>query len=240
MAPLALTLLLLSAAPATPEAWARAACPVKPAPKQDSNVEMKGRESARTECLRRAMNRALDRVLLPLKSAKSPRFPTWMALQAEHNRWVREACAQVEDATWLDLSRGVRSWGTGYGYALMACEQREHAARGLFADRLARGEPVQLAPADATKAAAARAHYVKALETAAKRAPVAPVQDSQTLKQLSRAELQALAKEVAQLQPRAEALAKQQCALLAKPPAGCEAKLAAQLLAPIEPRSGQP
>lgn len=237
MAPIALTLLLLSAAPATPEAWAQAACPVKPAPKQDSNVEMKGRESERSDCLRRAMNRALDRVLLPLKSAKAPGFRTWMDLQAAHNRWVREACGQVEDAKWLDLKRGVRSWGTGYGYALMACEQRELAARGLFADRLAQGEPVVLARADATKAAAARARYVKSLEAAAKRAPVAPVQDSETMKQLSRAELQALAKDVAQLQPRAEALAKQQCALLAKPPAGCEATLAAQLLAPIDPGS---
>jgi hypothetical protein len=209
-------------------------------PAQESNVEMKGRESARTECLRRSMNRALDRVLLPLKAAKSPRFREWMALQAEHNRWVREACGQVEDAQWLDLARGERSWGTGYGYAATACEQRELASRGLFADAVAQGEPVALAPADATKSAAARTQYVKALEATAKRAPVSLTpeqQDSQTLKRLTRTELQALAKDVAALQPRAEALAKRQCALLAKPPKGCEATLAAQLLAPIDPSS---
>ncbi|MFY0582231.1 hypothetical protein ACN28S_55290 [Cystobacter fuscus] len=106
---------------------------------------MKLREQRRAECLRKAMNKALDRVILPLKKSRPEAFKEWMALQADYNRWMAEACAAAEEANWVDLTTGERSMGTGYGFTESQCLQRHHAWRGFHAEAWARGERNPLA-----------------------------------------------------------------------------------------------
>jgi hypothetical protein len=85
---LALSLVfVLAAHPSPVEAWARKACP-PPKQQPDSNTEMKFMVQQRADCLQKAMNKALDKVIVPLKKQSPPSFKEWMGLQADYNRWM--------------------------------------------------------------------------------------------------------------------------------------------------------
>jgi hypothetical protein len=136
---LTLALVLSAANPPAVEAWANKACP--PSKKEpDSNVEFKAQQGARSDCLKKAMNKALDKVLVPLKKKEPATFKEWMGLQADYNRWMADACAAVEESNWVDPSTGERSMGTGYGSSEHECLQRQYAWRGFYADAWVRND----------------------------------------------------------------------------------------------------
>lgn len=139
MLSLTLALVLSASHPSAAEAWAKKACPL-PKKEADSNAEFKAQQSARVECLKKAMNKALDKVIVPLKKKDPPAFKEWMALQADYNRWMADTCAAVEEAMWVDTSTGERSMGTGYGTTEMACLQGQYTWRGYFADAWSRND----------------------------------------------------------------------------------------------------
>src|SRR5688500_1526307 len=123
MLQLALSLVLASS-PSPVDAWAHQACPASARPPA-SSPEYPAQEAARTECLKRAMNRALDKTLRPLRKQGAPGLREWMGLQADYNRWMADACAAVEEARWVDLASGQRGMGTGYGVAENQCLQQQ-------------------------------------------------------------------------------------------------------------------
>ncbi len=73
------------------------------------------------------MNKALDKVIVPLKKANPSAFKEGMGLHAA-----------VEESNWVDLSTGERSMGTGYGFTESGCLQRQFAWRGFHAEAWAR------------------------------------------------------------------------------------------------------
>ncbi|MET0401588.1 MAG: lysozyme inhibitor LprI family protein, partial [Cystobacter sp.] len=214
---------LLSAAPLAPDVWSTRVCP--PARGEpSSNVEMKFKEQQRAECLRKAMNKALDRVLLPLKKSRPEAFKAWMDLQADYNRWLSESCAAVEEVLWVDLSSGERSMGTGYGFTESQCLQRQYAWRGWYADAWARGErdPRQALPGLESSAAGARrawTAYRDQVRHAASRAPVQVAGSSLPTRQLTREDWAPYEQRLERVLSGPDALAPRQCAL-APPPAG--------------------
>ncbi|XXF78047.1 hypothetical protein P2318_34120 [Myxococcaceae bacterium GXIMD 01537] len=241
MLALALSLVLASS-PSPAEDWARKACP-EPAAAGDSPIEQKAREASRTECLKRAMNRSLDQVLLPLKKQKSPAFREWMGLQADYNRWMADACAAVEEARWVDLSTGKRAMGTGYGAAENQCLQQQYAWRGFFVDALARGDTKALdaALAPAAETAPQRREeletYQRLTREAATRAPaqVPEAEAASAERSLTQEDWRHYDARLVRAAAGPEALARRQCALVATSTLpGCEARLAGSLLAPLD------
>jgi hypothetical protein len=232
--------LLLSATPPALETWTTRACPPSKA-EPDSNVEMKLREQRRAECLRKAMNKALDRVILPLKKSRPDAFKEWMGLQADYNRWMAEACAAAEEANWVDLTTGERSMGTGYGFTESQCLQRHHAWRGFYAEAWARGERNPLAPLspalEGPAAAARRAWnaYRDRVRQSAARAPAQAVDPSRPSRKLSRDDWKPYLERLERVLAGPELLAAQQCTLVSAPSADCVQRFADSLFAQLEP-----
>jgi hypothetical protein len=232
--------LLLTAAPPALESWATRVCPPSKA-EPDSNVEMKHMEQRRAECLRKAMNKALDRVILPLKKSRPDAFKEWMALQADYNRWMAEACAAAEEANWVDLTTGERSMGTGYGFTESQCLQRHHAWRGFYAEAWARGERnplVPLSPALEGPAAEARrawnAYRDRVRQTAA-RAPTHAADPARPSRKLSRDDWKPYLERLERVLAGPELLATHQCSLVSAPPADCVQRFADSLFAQMDP-----
>jgi hypothetical protein len=231
---------LLSAAPPALESWAARACPPSKA-EPDSNVEMKLREQRRAECLRKAMNKALDRVILPLKKSRPEAFKEWMGLQADYNRWMAEACAAAEEANWVDLTTGERSMGTGYGFTESQCLQRHHAWRGFHAEAWARGERhplASLSPALEGPAAEARRAwnaYRDRVRQSAVRAPTQAGDPARPSRKLSRDDWKPYMERLERVLAGPELLAARQCTLLSAPPTDCVQRFADSLFAQMEP-----
>jgi hypothetical protein len=237
---LALTLAAVLAATPTPvDTWAKKACP-PPKQEPESNIELKHMAQQRAECLRKAMNKSLDKVLLPLKKQKAPSFKEWMALQADYNRWVADACAAVEEANWVDLSTGERSMGTGYGYTESGCLQDQFAWRGFYADAWARKDwkaIQQVLPSWADIARKSResteAYRTKTRELAA-RAPAQVAEGDVPVRQLSRDDWKSYNERLERAASGPEALARRQCALVPSPTPDCAQRLADSLVAHLD------
>lgn len=232
MTALPLLALLLAAEPVPSEqAWADKTC----APAYgESNVEYKQREADRVACLRRAMNRALDRVLLPLKAQRAASFREWMGVQADFNRFAAAACSAVEEAQWVSLEEGMAFGGTAAGDVERRCLEDAFAWRALFAESVAAADAAGLEARLAGRARAgvvteetARA-YLRAVRAASERAPEkAPPEDVGSV-HLSRADLQQMADALEKLFAMPGPLARRQCTLLSSVQVvDCEKRLAA-------------
>jgi hypothetical protein len=254
MLELALTL-VLSSSPSPIDAWAQRACPAPTRP-PESTLEYKALEASRTECLKRAMNRALDKTLLPLKKQHAPSLREWMALQADYNRWMADACAAVEEAHWVDLASGQRGMGTGYGATENACLQRQYAWRGFFVDAMARGDArgLDAALAAFVQPALTRSEELKTYQRltreAAARAPaqVSEPDAASTARLFSQEDWRHYDARLERAAAGPEVLARRQCALLAVPVTECEARLRDSLVEqldfhealPVEPSASAP
>ncbi len=246
MLQLALTLVLASS-PSPVDAWANQACPA-PARPADSPLESKARQAERTECLKRAMNRAVDAIVVPLKKQGAPAFREWMALQADYNRWMADACAAQEEAHWVDLATGKRAMGSGYGAAETQCLQQQYTWRGFFADALARGDGAALeaALAGASVLASERGEvlrvYQRLTQEVAARAPEqVPEEDAGLAERLlSREDWSHYNARLERAASGPEGLARRQCGLLALPVAECEQRLRGSLVAQLDFRAALP
>jgi hypothetical protein len=230
---------VLAATPAPVDAWAKKACPP---PKQtpDSNVEMKFMEQKRAECLRKAMNKALDKVIVPLKKQKPDAFKEWMGLQADYNRWMADACAAVEEANWVDLATGERSMGTGYGFTESACQQQQAAWRGFYADAWARKDWKAIQQAlqgfaePARKGRESLQAYRTRAQQAASRAPAHVEESDLPVRQLSQADWKPYMERLERAASGPEALARRQCALVPSPSPDCAQRFAESLSAQLD------
>ncbi|PTL79629.1 hypothetical protein [Vitiosangium sp. GDMCC 1.1324] len=238
---LALTLaaVLAAANPSPVEAWSKKACPP---PKQtpDSNVEMKFVEQQRAECLRKAMNKSLDKVLVPLKKQKPAAFKDWMALQADYNRWLADACAAVEEANWVDLSTGERSMGTGYGFTESQCRQRQFAWRGFYADAWARKDwnaiqqALQAYAEPARKARESLQSYRSKSQEAAARAPAHVEESDLPVRPIPKDDWKPYLERLDRAASGPEALSRRQCALVPSPSPDCAQRFADSLSAQMD------
>jgi hypothetical protein len=231
---------VLAANPSPVEAWAKKACP-PPKKQPESNIEMKFVEQQRAECLLKAMNKALDKVLLPLKKQNPAAFKEWMSLQAAYNRWMADACASVEEANWVDLSTGERSMGTGYGYTESQCRQQQHAWRGFYADAWARKDwkgieqALQDFATPAQKARESLQAYRAQAQQAAARAPAHVAEgDDLPVRQLSKDDWKPYNERLERAASGPEALSKRQCALVPSPAADCAQRFADSLSAQLD------
>lgn len=231
--------IVLAANPAPVDSWSKKACPP---PKQtpDSNVEMKFAEQQRAECLRKAMNKALDKVIVPLKKSNPSAFKEWMSLQADYNKWVDTACAAVEEAHWVDLSSGERSMGTGYGFAEAECRQRQFAWRGFYADAWARKDWKAIQQAlegfadPARKAREALQSYRAGVQKAAARAPAQVPESDQPMRPLSKDDWKPYVERLERAAAGPEALARRQCSLVPSPAADCAQRFADSLVSQVD------
>lgn len=237
---LALTLAaVLAANPAPVDAWSNKACP-PPKKAPDSNIEAKYAEQQRAECLKKAMNKALDKVIVPLKKSKPPAFKEWMSLQADYNRWMADACAAVEEANWVDLSTGERSMGTGYGFAEAECLQRQFAWRGFYADAWARKDwnaiqqALQGFSASATKARESLQKYRTQAQATAARAPVHVEESDQPVRPIPKDDWKPYLERLDRAAAGPEALARRQCALVPSPTPDCAQRFAESLSAQMD------
>ncbi len=237
---LALTLLtVLAAQPAPVESWARKVCPP---PKQtpDSNVELKTLEQKRAECLRKAMNKALDKVILPLKKSNPSAFKEWMGLQADYNRWLADACSAVEESNWVDLSTGERSMGTGYGFTESGCLQQQFAWRGFYAEAWARKDWTSIQQAlqgyaePARKARESLQSYRSKTKEAAARAPAHVEESELPMRQLTRDDWKSNNERLERADAGPEVLTKRQCALVPSPTPDCAQRFSDSLSTPMD------
>jgi hypothetical protein len=230
---------VLAATPAPVESWSRKACPP---PKQtpDSNAELKFLAQKRAECLRKAMNKALDKVLLPLKKSKPSAFKDWMSLQADYNRWLADACAAVEESNWVDLSTGERSMGTGYGFTESGCLQQQFAWRGFYADAWARKDWTAIQQAlqgfaeSGRKARASLQSYRSRTKEAAARAPAQVEESELPMRQLTREEWKSYNERLERAAAGPEALSQRQCALVPIPTPDCAQRFSDSLSTPMD------
>ncbi|WP_257461954.1 hypothetical protein [Archangium lipolyticum] len=230
---------VLAASPAPVESWSKKACPP---PKQtpDSNVEMKFLEQKRAECLRKAMNKALDKVLLPLKKSNPSAFKDWMSLQADYNRWMADACAAVEESNWVDLSTGERSMGTGYGFTESGCLQQQFAWRGFYADAWARKDwnaiqqALQGFAEPARKGRESLQSYRARTKEAAARAPAHVEESELPMRQLAKEDWKSYNERLDRAAAGPEALAKRQCALVPSPTPDCAQRFSDSLSAQMD------
>jgi hypothetical protein len=229
---------VLAANPSPVEAWAKKACPPKRTP--DSNIELKYMEQQRAECLRKSMNKALDKVIVPLKKQKPAAFKEWMALQADYNRWTADACAAVEEANWVDLSTGERSMGTGYGFTESGCQQLQYAWRGFYADAWARKDWKAIEKAlqgfgePARKARESLQAYRTRAQQAAARAPAHVEESDLPVRQLAQSDWKPYNERLERAASGPEALARRQCALLPSPSPDCAQRFADSLVAHLD------
>ncbi|ATB29638.1 hypothetical protein [Melittangium boletus] len=232
---------LLSATPPSLEGWSRRACPP---PKQtpESNVELKVMEEQHAECLRKAMERALGKALLTLKKSRPAAVQQAVALQADYDRWVVEACSTLEEANWVDLTSGERSMGTGYGFTMSECRQRQYSWRGFYADIWARGHwsaldavfRAQGGPAETTRQSLL--DYRDRARRSAARAPAQAAVRASALPQrkLSREDWKTYLERLDRAIAGPEGLARRQCALLPTAPEDCTQRLADSLVAQLD------
>lgn len=238
---LSLTLaLVLSATPPPPvEAWAHKACPASKK-EPESNVEFKAQVHARANCLKRAMNKALDKVIVPLKKQEPATFKQWMALQADYNRWVADACAAVEEAYWVDTSTGERTFGTGYGTSEQECLQRQYAWRGFYADAWARKDWKAISTAlDAYARTAPRrqeqlSQYQQKARQAAASAPAQVPETADITRTLSQEDWLHYNARLERAASAPKALAERQCALMPQAAASCAEAFRASLLSQMD------
>ncbi|MDY7231314.1 hypothetical protein [Hyalangium rubrum] len=232
--------LVLSATPAPAvESWAKKACPL-PKKEPQSNVEYKAQEGARAECLKKAMNKALDKVIVPLKKKDAANYKAWMGLQADYNRWVADACAAVEEAYWVDTATGERSMGTGYGSAEMQCRQGQYAWRGFYADAWARNDWQAITKALDEYAKVAPKHqellakFTEQAKAAAERAPAQVEQSDTPMQKLSKSDWKDYNDRLDRAASAPKTLAERQCALVPKAPATCADSFRASLFSQMD------
>ena len=238
---LSLTLaLVLSATPPPPvEAWAKKACPL-PKKEAESNIEFKYQQDERVQCLKKAMNKSIDKLIVPMKKKDPAAFKGWMALQADYNRWVSDACAAVEEANWADPLSGERSMGTGYGTTEMACRQEQYAWRGFQADAWARNDwqAVSQAMAEYAKVASKRQEqlrtYMEQTKAAATRAPARAEPSETPMRLLTQSDWKDYNERLERAASAPPTLAERQCALVPKAPTGCAEAFRASLLAHLD------
>ncbi|MBN1208259.1 MAG: hypothetical protein JXB05_25595 [Myxococcaceae bacterium] len=239
MLSLTLALVLSAANPPAVEAWANKACPL-PKKEPDSNVEFKAQLSARAECLKKAMNTSLDKVIVPLKKKEPATFKQWMGLQADYNRWIADACAAVEEAQWTDTSTGERAMGTGYGTTEMECHQKQYAWRGFYADAWARNDWKALSAAlEAYGQVAPRlqeglSQYQKQAQAAAARAPASVGQSDTPSQTLTQEDWKHYNARLERAATAPQALAERQCALVPKADASCAERFRASLVSHLD------
>ncbi len=239
MLSLTLALVLSAANPPSVEAWASKACPV-PKKEPDSNVELKALQSARSECLKKVMNKALDKVLVPLKKKEPATFKQWMGLQADYNRWMADACAAVEEANWVDPSTGERSMGTGYGGSEQECLQRQYAWRGFYAEAWARGDWKAISTAlDAHAKVAPQlqeklSQYQKQTQAAAASAPAHVQETDSATRKLSKDEWKAYNDRLERAANGLRLLSERQCALVPKAGSTCAESFRASLISQMD------
>ncbi|MBM7112665.1 hypothetical protein [Archangium primigenium] len=241
--------LLLSTTPPAVMGWAGRACTT---PKQtpQSTMDLKVREEEHAECLRKAMGRALDKVLASAKAGAAGKRPTpalagqVLALQADYERWVSDACAVMEEVTWMDVSTGERFMGTGYGLTRSECQQRQFAWRGFYLDVWARGEWSALGPVFEAQGGAARTarqfllDHRTQVQRAASLAPAHGAAAALPGRKLSQADWSLYLERLARVLSAPESLARRQCEVLpsaAQPTAeACVQRFADSLLAPLD------
>jgi hypothetical protein len=234
-----LALVLSATNPPPVEAWAKKACPL-PKKEPQSNVEFKYQEDQRAECLKKAMNKAVDKLILPLKKKNPATFKQWMALQADYNRWVADACAAVEEAYWTDPSTGERSMGTGYGTAELQCRQRQYAWRGFQAEAWSRNDwqAVSKALEEYAKVATQRQEqlhtYTEQAKAAAARAPAQAEPSDTPTQKLTQSDWKAYNERLERAASAPPTLAERQCALVPKAPANCAETFRASLFAHLD------
>jgi hypothetical protein len=239
MLSLTLALVLSAANPQPVEAWANKACPV-PKKEPDSNVEYKARLAARAECLKKAMNKALDKVIVPLKKKDPATFKQWMALQADYNRWMADACAAVEEANWVDTSTGERTFGTGYGGTEQECLQRQYAWRGFYADSWARNDWKAITAALEAYAKTAPKHqeqvsqYQQRTQAAAANAPAQVPETADVTRKLSKDDWKAYNERLERAATGPKSLAGRQCALVPKAAPTCAESFQASLISQLD------
>jgi hypothetical protein len=235
MLSLTLALVLSAANPPPVEAWANKACPL-PKKEPESNVEFKAQEGHRAECLKKAMNKPLDKVIVPLKKKDPATFKQWMGLQADYNRWVADACAAVEEAYWSDPLTGERSMGTGYGTAEMQCRQQQYAWRGFYADAWGRGDwkAISQALEGYAKLAPQRqeqlSKYREQARAAGEKAPVNAEPSGTPMQTLTKEDWKHYNERLERAATAPATLAERQCALVPKAPANCAEAFRASLL----------
>ncbi|HEX8704179.1 MAG TPA: hypothetical protein VF815_35430 [Myxococcaceae bacterium] len=235
MLSLTLALVLSATNPPPVEAWANKACP-PPKKEAESNVEFKYQQDQRVECLKKAMNKAIDKLIVPMKKKDPAAFKQWMALQADYNRWVADACAAVEEAYWTDPATGERSMGTGYGVAEMQCRQQQYAWRGLQADAWARNDwqAVSKAMEEYAKVASQRQEQLRTYrdqaQAAAARAPAKAEPSDTPTQKLTQSDWKDYNERLERVSSAPPTLAERQCALVPKAPTGCAESFRASLL----------
>jgi hypothetical protein len=111
-------------------------------PKQaaENNLEGKMQMSQEVGCLERAMNRDLDKVLVPLKVSSPARFKALMAQQASYRKLATALAFLSEESMFIDFEHGVRTDGTLRGTPTMACEMGAWTDRIVYAHALERGD----------------------------------------------------------------------------------------------------
>lgn len=239
MLSLTLALVLSAANPPPVEAWANKACPA-PKKEPDSNVEFKAQLAARAECLKKAMNKALDKVIVPLKKKDPATFKQWMSLQADYNRWVADACAAVEEAHWVDTSTGERTFGTGYGGTEQECYQRQYAWRGFYADAWARNDWKAISSAleayskTAPKVQEQVGEYQKRTQAAAATAPAQVPETADITRKLSKDDWKAYNERLERAASGPKTLAERQCTLVPKAPPTCAESFQASLTSQLD------
>jgi hypothetical protein len=92
-----------------------------------------------------AVNRELDRSLMPWKATNPARFSGAMRALAAFNAWTRAACQLVEDSHWFNLRTGERYDGTLRSMPFMWCEISLLEERFFFARTMVDGDHTALA-----------------------------------------------------------------------------------------------
>ncbi|NMO18045.1 hypothetical protein HPC49_10160 [Pyxidicoccus fallax] len=228
MNPLILALTLTLHANPEPDApisaYVKATCSSAETPESQENedgpttADMRNEADAQVACLKQAMERELDGFLVPLKQKDPKAFKSWMALQADFNRWTTASCDLYERTSGND--------GSMAGFAEMACAQDVRAHRAWFAKQLASGD---LKPFWSLVEALQPRGQKAAQETLAqlKEAKTSKPEDSENpLLGLEPKELKAFEAKLKETNAATEKLAKGHCKVLPGAPAGCEAKLA--------------
>jgi hypothetical protein len=226
---------LLAAALAAIHAWAAERCPSAPAP-DETTMESKIRAGEQARCVKAAMEKDLDAVILPLQKQDPAAFRAWMQLQASFNRFAASACALSEEVAWTDLESGERSDGTARESFRISCELLLFGLRGHFARELARDGGASLPTFYGSLKEAARENRSWLDDTLARvkknlAAERARGEDADAPR--PDADWSSLAAELANVRKSPAELAKRQCALWPKKPEKCESLLSDAFFAAV-------
>jgi hypothetical protein len=203
-------------------AYMSQACPEQEAETTDDGTPttagMRNAAGARVDCLKKAMDRELDAFLVPLKEKDPAAFKTWMALQADFNRWRVAVCELYERTSGND--------GSMAGFGELSCAQEVGSHRAWFAKLLAAGD---LKPfwtvVDALREQGQESATGTVKMLAAAKAAGADDDAENPLVGLEPKELKAFEKKLAETNATLKKLAQGQCKALKDAPAGCEDKL---------------